>query len=403
MTVVVMGRHSSAGVPADVGKVLAEAGLAVRHVTADGGGRPADLSDVEGLLILSVPPSSPAAAAEHALLREALAADVPVLALGTGTRLLTGTATASGVDPSLTSTSPFTAACVSADRGCPVALTPASEADPLLAGIGSPPPDRRPAGDALPLPSDAVVLATCAGHPEQAFRLGSGAWGVRFLADAGVALGPWGERLLRRWAALVAARAEHTATRAFFTRRADDWEGRFAYQAPAYESAVARMRLRAGGLALDLGCGTGRAMPALRAQVGQAGRVLGIDVTPAMLASAARHGRTRHGRLLAADCNRLPLPRRSVDGIFSAGLLDHLPHPRTTLLEWARVSTPYAVLLLFHPSGRAERAARHHRPLDPDDLLAEHNLRPALESTGWHLAEYEDAAGHFLARAERRD
>ncbi|MFE5545891.1 hypothetical protein ACFQ71_18995 [Streptomyces sp. NPDC056534] len=61
------------------------------------------------------------------------------------------------------------------------------------------------------------------------------------------------------------------------------------------------------------------------------------------------------------------------------------------------------MLLLFHPSGRAERAARHHRPLDPDDLLAEHNLRPALESTGWHLAEYEDAAGHFLARAERRD
>ncbi|MBP2585588.1 SAM-dependent methyltransferase [Streptomyces sp. PvR006] len=224
---------------------------------------------------------------------------------------------------------------------------------------------------------------------------------MRFLTGAGVALDPWGERLLRRWAALVATRAEHTATRAFFTRRADDWEGRFAYQAPAYESAVARMRLRPGGLALDLGCGTGRAMPALRAQVGQTGRVLGIDVTPAMLTSAARHGRTRHGRLLAADCNRLPLPRRSVGGIFSAGLLDHLPRPRTTLLEWARVSTPYAVLLLFHPSGRAERAARHLRPLDPDDLLAEHNLRPALESTGWHLAEYEDAAGHFLARAER--
>ncbi|MEU6621610.1 class I SAM-dependent methyltransferase [Streptomyces litmocidini] len=163
---------------------------------------------------------------------------------------------------------------------------------------------------------------------------------------------------------------------------------------------MARMKLEPGGLALDLGCGTGRAMPALRRQVGPAGQVVGIDVTPAMLASAARYARDRHGHLLAADCNRLPLPGRSVRGIFSAGLLDHLPDPCTTLLEWARVGTPGAVLLLFHPSGRAERAARHNRPLDPDDLLAEENLRPALQATGWQLDEYEDAAGHFLARAE---
>ncbi|MFF4102102.1 hypothetical protein [Streptomyces sp. NPDC001903] len=48
--------------------------------------------------------------------------------------------------------------------------------------------------------------------------------------------------------------------------------------------------------------------------------------------------------------------------------------------------------------GRAERAARHGRTLDPADLLAENNLRPALEASGWRLDEYEDAGGHFLAR-----
>ncbi|MFD7166783.1 hypothetical protein [Streptomyces violascens] len=57
------------------------------------------------------------------------------------------------------------------------------------------------------------------------------------------------------------------------------------------------------------------------------------------------------------------------------------------------------MLLLFHPSGHAERAARHGRPLDPADLLAEHNLRPALEATGWNPDEYEDASSHFLAHA----
>ncbi|CAM5336656.1 hypothetical protein GCM10010343_16750 [Streptomyces avidinii] len=59
-------------------------------------------------------------------------------------------------------------------------------------------------------------------------------------------------------------------------------------------------------------------------------------------------------------------------------------------------------LRLGPPAGRAERAARHGRPLDPDDVFAEGNLRRALEAAGWCLAEYEDAAGHFLARAVPR-
>ncbi|MFJ9850341.1 methyltransferase domain-containing protein [Streptomyces sp. NPDC101150] len=380
---VVVVQDPSAETPPLVRKVLDSAGLATRTVRlTDGEEAPADLSGVDGLIILGSPCSARpdgalrAAIPDPALVRDALAAEVPVLALGEGTRLL--------------------AECAGAAAN---------------SGAARPPLGPQRAADPLDLPADADVPTPRDGHPEQAFRIGASAWGVRFLpqegtaageSPSGSALGPLGEELLGRFAALVAARAEHTATRAFFTRRADAWEERFAYQTPVYEAAVARMRLTPGGLAVDLGCGTGRAMPALRTQVGPAGQVLGCDITPAMLTAAARHGRTRHGHLLAADCTRLPLPRASVHGIFSAGLLDHLADPYAALREWARVTAPHGVLLLFHPAGRAERAARHGRPLNPDDLLAENNLRPALETTGWHLDEYEDASGHFLARAVPR-
>ncbi|WP_371589454.1 methyltransferase domain-containing protein [Streptomyces virginiae] len=382
MAVVVMQPTAGQAPPA-VSRVLAAAGLASRTVPlADDAGPSAGLAGVEGLIVLG--------AADPALLREALAAEVPVLALEPGTRLLVRAAGgAPGGRPDATPDRP------------PVELTRAAGSDPLFAGATRPSPGLRPACDPLELPADAVVLASCDGYPEQAFRIGASAWGVRFLPQE-LPLGPWGEQLLGRFATLVAARAEHTATRAFFTRRADAWEERFAYQAPAYEAAVARLRLAPGGRAMDLGCGTGRAMPALRAQVGPDGHVLGVDLTPAMLAAAARHGRTGHGHLLAADCTRLPLAGASVDGIFSAGLLDHLPDPAAALREWARVTAADGVLLLFHPSGRAERAARHGRPLDPDDLLAEGNLRRTLRTTGWPLDEYEDGAGHFLARAVPR-
>lgn len=90
-----------------------------------------------------------------------------------------------------------------------------------------------------------------------------------------------------------------------------------------------------------------------------------------------------------------------MDGIFSAGLINHVPDPGAALREWARGTVPGGVLLLFHPSGRAERAARHRRPLDPDDPMAEEHLRPALQEAGWDLDCYEDASHHFLARALR--
>lgn len=91
---------------------------------------------------------------------------------------------------------------------------------------------------------------------------------------------------------------------------------------------------------------------------------------------------------------------RAVHGVFRAGLVHHVSDPAVALREWAGVAAPGGVLLLHHPSGRA---ARHGRPLDPDDPLAEENLRPALEAAGWDRACHEDAPRRFLARAVRAD
>ncbi|MFE2417019.1 class I SAM-dependent methyltransferase [Streptomyces hokutonensis] len=148
--------------------------------------------------------------------------------------------------------------------------------------------------------------------------------------------------------------------------------------------------------------GSGRARgPALRTHLGDAGLVLGIDLTPAMLTAALREGRDKDGHLLLADACRLPLPTAALDAVFSAGLVNHVPDPATALREWARVTAPDGTLLLHHPSGRAERAACHGRSLDPDDPLAEHHLRTALRTAGWELSRHEDAPHHFLARATR--
>jgi len=193
----------------------------------------------------------------------------------------------------------------------------------------------------------------------------------------------------------------HTHVREFFGARAADWDGRFPDDGPAYAAAVAELALRAGDRVLDAGCGTGRALPPLRAAVGPSGVVVGADLTPAMLEAAVRAGRDREGCLLLADVAALPLRPESLDAVFAAGLIAHLPQPEANLRELARVVRPGGTLALFHPIGRAALAARQGRQITPDDLRAEPNLRPLLAGSGWRMTSYADEDARFLALAVR--
>jgi ubiquinone/menaquinone biosynthesis C-methylase UbiE len=196
-------------------------------------------------------------------------------------------------------------------------------------------------------------------------------------------------------------RDDHTHVQEFFTARAADWDSRFPDDGPAYATAVADLRLRRGDRVLDAGCGTGRALPPLRDAVGASGVVLGADLTPAMLQAAAQAGRDGHGRLLLADVAALPLRSGTLDAVFAAGLISHLPDPEQNLRELARVVRPSGTLALFHPIGRAALAARQGRQITPGDLRAEVNLRPPLSRSGWRMTSYADEDTRFLALAVR--
>ncbi|WP_433050615.1 class I SAM-dependent methyltransferase [Dactylosporangium sp. CS-033363] len=186
-------------------------------------------------------------------------------------------------------------------------------------------------------------------------------------------------------------------SRAFFGVRAATWDTKFGDDAPAYAAAVCRAGLPIGGTVLDAGCGTGRALPALRDAVGPAGTVIGLDVTAEMLDVA----RTRGEHLVMGDARRLPFATGALDAIFAAGLVMHLPDAAEGLRELARATCPGGRLVLFHPSGRARLAARHGRTLRPDEPLAVGPLTAACEASGWALTDYDDGEDRFFALAVR--
>ncbi|MBL7495947.1 class I SAM-dependent methyltransferase [Frankia sp. CN7] len=253
-------------------------------------------------------------------------------------------------------------------------------------------PRRR--ADSPPGGWDVVVwLHTRAGRDEEGER------GADVVVDVDDPAWP----VIRRVAARLAGDGSWFAreTDAFFSVRAATWDAKFGDDLPAYAAAVRAMGLRAGAVALDAGCGTGRALPALRDAVGPAGRVIGLDLTPLMLRAAREAGRAVGVTLLVADARHLSVANGAVDAVFAAGLVHHLPDMAAGLAELARISRPGGRLAIFHPSGRAALAARHGRALRPDEPLAAGRLGPMLAASGWHLDSYDDAAHRFLALATR--
>lgn len=170
----------------------------------------------------------------------------------------------------------------------------------------------------------------------------------------------------------------------------DDWHRRYAAQ------FVAAVPLRAGDRVLDAGTGTGFAAMAIARAVGERGTVLGVDVSPGMLAEARKGlaaGQLSNVEVQAGDATDMPhVADASVDVVTCAAGLLYMPAEKA-LREWARVLRPggvvaFSTMKAGSPSaGRLFRecAARFGLTLhDPSAALGDPaSCREALEQAGF--------------------
>lgn len=145
--------------------------------------------------------------------------------------------------------------------------------------------------------------------------------------------------------------------------------------APAQKAAVAAASAH-GTRLLEIGVGTGLALPYYRPDA----RVVGIDLSPDMLARAAAKARGEDGPALphvrglaAMDACRLGFPDASFDAASAQFVITLVPDPEAALTEMARVVRPGGRIVLASRFGAEEGVQARF----------EEAIAPLVKRVGW--------------------
>jgi malonyl-CoA O-methyltransferase len=147
-----------------------------------------------------------------------------------------------------------------------------------------------------------------------------------------------------------------------FARAASTYDGADVLQTEVRDRLLERLqwvRLEPRRI-LDLGVGTGRALPALAALFPDA-ELVGLDITPAMLREAARRSSNATSGLpilICADAARLPFPDQSMDLVFSNLVIHWSPALDAVLAEVRRVLRHPGLFTFTTPGPESYRELR---------------------------------------------
>lgn len=166
--------------------------------------------------------------------------------------------------------------------------------------------------------------------------------------------------------------------------------------------------LKRGGNFLDLGCSAGLYTRSLAQMLGESGDVIGIDISPSMLAEAARRIRKEHATrasLARADAENLPFADGSFSGAVCGGSLNEFGDPGRVLRETRRVLEPggrVAIMGILRATTPNGRRLQHFLSTGGINFFDPDELESMLAHAGFVPDPLQTHGSVFFAGATRR-
>jgi SAM-dependent methyltransferase len=196
-----------------------------------------------------------------------------------------------------------------------------------------------------------------------------------------------------------------------YTREASAWHEHAAKDCSAWHESYDRLEklVKPGGLALDLGCGSGEDAPAL-ASMGL--RCVGLDISAGLI-ELTRRIEPLAGRAVLGDLRSVPFADAMFDAVWADGSVHHVTKAevRGVASEVARVLKPGGVFGLSVELGLHDRyvsagdnvqGRRWYSYFEPDELRAILRRAGIDVADAYFGAPQPSSAGGFLALFARR-
>lgn len=157
---------------------------------------------------------------------------------------------------------------------------------------------------------------------------------------------------------------------------------RLIFHAPAFP----------GAQVLDIATGRGALLQHLIPQVGKEGKIIGIDISPEMIAQTRLFFQRENVELHCMDAEHLPFSEHAFDRIYCGFGLMFFPNLKKTLQEWKRVLKPGGKIAVstFGSSGWTRQIMAEklrHLGINPQVVLhplqTEESLRALFDPEGF--------------------
>lgn len=192
-------------------------------------------------------------------------------------------------------------------------------------------------------------------------------------------------------------------TREFFNRLAEEWDHRMRPEFVSRLRAILdELPIREGWSVLDVGTGTGVAIPFLLGRVGVSGSVTAVDVSERMLEVARRKLSAPNLSYVRADVACLPFLDDSFDLVICNSCFPHFHDRESAIDEIFRVLKPSGMAVVCHPESRDEVNAIHRKaggPVIRHQLPEGEEMRALFLSRGFHCVEIWDLPDRYILRA----